>query len=170
MAPDRKPDFQRIVTEYGDSLLRMCYLYLRDVHLAQDAVQETFLKVHRHYASFRGNASEKTWIIRIAVNVCKNTMRGHWWRHVDIDASLQEIIGEEPALPDDTLLIEIMKLPPRYREVILLFYYQEMKIREIAEALGTPESTVAVRLKRARERLRPALKGWYFDEYEENDR
>jgi RNA polymerase sigma factor (sigma-70 family) len=170
LAPDRKPDFQRIVTKYGDSLLRMCYLYLKDVHLAQDAVQETFLRVHKHYSSYRGDAAEKTWIIRIAINVCKNTMRTHWWRRVDIGASLLEIPVAAPAEPDDTLLIEIMKLPPRYKEVILLFYYQEMKIREIAEALGAPESTVAVRLKRARERLKPALKGWYFDEYEKANR
>jgi len=170
LAPDRKPDFQRIIAEYGDSLLRMCYLYLRDVHLAQDAVQETFLRVHKHYGQFAERSSEKTWIVRIAINVCKNHMRSYWWRHVDIGMSLLEAIGEEPALPDDTLLMEIMKLPPRYREVILLFYYQEMKIREIAEVLGTPVSTVAVRLKRARERLTPVLKGWYYDEDEETNR
>lgn len=170
MAPDRSPDFQRIVTTYGDSLLRMCYLYLQDVHLAQDAVQETFLRVHKHYASYRGDAAEKTWIIRIAINVCKNYLRSNWLRRVDVVASLKSIPVKDPEGYDDTLIREIMKLPPRYKDVILLFYYQEMKIREIAEALGAPESTVAVRLKRARERLKKELKGWYFDEYEETYR
>lgn len=170
MAPDRSPDFQRIVSEYGDSLLRMCYLYLKDVHLAQDAVQETFLKVHRHYGQFMGHSSEKTWIVRIAINVCKNYLRSYWLRRVDVMASLKSIPVADPDGYDDTLIAEIMKLPPRYKDVILLYYYQEMKIREIAEALGAPVSTVAVRLKRARERLKPALKGWYFDEHERNDR
>jgi len=170
LAPDRSPDFQRIVTAYGDSLLRMCYLYLQDIHLAQDAVQETFLRVHKHYASFRGQASEKTWIVRIAINVCKNYLRSNWLRRVDAVASLKSIPAENPNEYDDTLIVEIMKLPPRYKDVILLYYYQEMKIREIAEALGAPASTVAVRLKRARERLKKALKGWYFDAYKENDR
>lgn len=170
MALDRKPDFQRIVSEYGDSLLRMCYLYLRDMHLAQDAVQETFLKVHKHYGQFRRHAAEKTWIVRIAVNTCKNYLRSCWRRRVDVVASLKSIPAENPEMYDDTLITEIMKLPQRYREVILLYYYQEMKIREIAEVLRAPASTVAVRLKRARERLKTALKGWYFDEYEGKDR
>ena len=62
----------RIVQQYGDALMRMCFLYLKDVHLAQDAVQDTWLKVYRNYDKFDANSSEKTWIMRIAINVCKD--------------------------------------------------------------------------------------------------
>ena len=78
--------------------------------------------------------------------------------------SLNEIpAAEDSPHEDDTLLREIMNLKPKYKEVILLFYYQDMKISEIARVLDAPESTVSVRLKRAREQLKKRLEGWYAD-------
>ena len=65
---------ERLMKEYGDTLLRMRYLYLKDYYLAQDAVQETFLKAMKAYGSFEHKASEKTWLTRIAVN-CSITIR-----------------------------------------------------------------------------------------------
>ncbi|MEA4986879.1 MAG: sigma-70 region 4 domain-containing protein, partial [Anaerovorax sp.] len=70
----------------------------------------------------------------------------------------------EDKIKDDTVLNEISKLKPKYREVILLFYYQELKVKEIVAALNITESAVTVRLSRAREQLKKSLKGWYFDE------
>ena len=61
-------NLERLINEYGDSLLRMCYLHLKDYHLAEDAVQETFIKAMRSYDSFGHRSSEKTWIMRIAIN------------------------------------------------------------------------------------------------------
>jgi RNA polymerase sigma-70 factor (ECF subfamily) len=72
--------------------------------------------------------------------------------------------SNDDTLQDETLLVEIMKLSPKYKEVILLFYYQDMKIREIAEVLNKPEATISVRLMRAREILKMKLKGWHYDE------
>ncbi len=163
---DSTTDIDELVYEYGDSLCRMCFLYLKDVHLAEDAVQDTFLKVYKSYPQFKGDSDIKTWIMRIAINVCKNYRRSFWWKHVDAAKSLQEIAfsSNPESLQDDTLVLEIMKLSPKYKEVILLFYYHDMPIREIARALNIPESTVAVRLKRAREQLKSKLEGWYYDE------
>ena len=61
-------DLERIVNEYGDALLRMCFLYLKDHAMAEDAVQETFLRAFRHQDDFQGKSSVKTWITRIAIN------------------------------------------------------------------------------------------------------
>lgn len=156
---------ERIVTQYSSALTRLCFLYLRDVHLAQDAVQDTFLKVYRSYGQFDASASEKTWVMRIAINVCKDYLRSAWHRRVNVVEALDEVPCEGPErAADDSLLTEVMRLKPRYREVVLLFYYQDMKISEIARVLGAPESTVAVRLKRARELLRRRLEGWYADD------
>jgi RNA polymerase sigma-70 factor (ECF subfamily) len=102
--------------------------------------------------------------MRIAINVCKNYLRSSWWKRIDETALLESIPAEEHTIGDDTLLLEIMKLSSKYKEVILLFYYQDMKIREIAEVLQIPEATVSVRLKRARELLKTKLKGWFYDE------
>ena len=157
--PDRNvaPDIKKLLDEYGNAVLRMCFLYLKDTHLAEDAVQDTFIKVYNSYSQFRGKSSEKTWIMRIAINVCKNYLRSSWWKHVKESAVLDDIPARENAVRDDTLLLEVMKLSRKYKEVVLLFYYQDMKIREIAEALQIPESTVSVRLKRAREKLKSNL-------------
>ena len=141
------PDMERIVREYGDTLLRTCFIYLKDVHLAQDAVQDTFLKIYRNYDKFNANSSEKTWIMRIAINVCKDYLRSAWHRRVNVQEVLAEIPTSSETHEDDTLLLEIMRLKPHYREVILLFYYHDMKISDIAKVVGAPESTVSVRLK-----------------------
>lgn len=166
--PNRKPipDMNRLIEEYGDSLLRMCFLYLKDTYLAEDAVQDTFIKIHKNYPKFKGDSQEKTWIMRIAINVCKNYLRSSWWKRIDETMILDNIpsSNSDDTLQDETLLLEIMKLSSKYKEVILLFYYQDMKIREIAEVLNTPEATISVRLKRAREILKMRLKGWYYDE------
>ncbi len=154
----------RIIHTYGNSVLRMCFLYLKDAHLAEDAAQETFLKVYRSYAQFDGSAGEKTWIMRIAINVCKDYLRSAWNRRVNVVEALQDIpVTQEYPHEDETLLQEVMRLKPKYQEVILLFYYQDMKISEIAKVLNAPESTVSVRLKRAREQLKKRLEGWYED-------
>lgn len=71
-------DLERVITEYGDSLLRMCFLYLKDIHLAEDAVQDTLIKAYLNYGKFRKDSSEKTWIVRIGINVCKNYLRSSW--------------------------------------------------------------------------------------------
>jgi RNA polymerase sigma-70 factor (ECF subfamily) len=66
---------QRLIDEYGNSLLRMCYLYFHDLQLAEDAVQDTYIKVYQNRDKFKGACSEKTWITGIAINVCKSHLR-----------------------------------------------------------------------------------------------
>ncbi|GAA0182844.1 sigma-70 family RNA polymerase sigma factor [Clostridium sediminicola] len=158
------PNMKRLLDEYGNSVLRMCFLYLKDTHLAEDALQDTFIKVYTNHSKFKGNSSEKTWIMRITINVCKNYLRSSWWKRIDESTVLENIPGDKDSIEDDSLLLEVMKLSPKYKEVILLYYYQDMKIREIAKALQRPESTVSVRLKRAREVLKVNLKGGFYDE------
>ena len=166
LVPNRneEPDIKELLDKYGNSVLRMCFLYLKDSHLAEDATQDTFIKVYKSYSQFNGISSEKTWIIRIAVNVCKNYLRSSWWKRIDESVILDSIPADEKTFGDDSLLLQVMSLSRRYKEVVLLFYYQDMKIREIAEALQIPESTVSVRLKRARETLKSNLEGRYLYE------
>ena len=84
----------------------------------------------------------------------------------DAEAALESIpaVYDAGVIDNDALLVNIMKLKPKYKEVILLYYYQDMKIREISDVLKTPEGTVSARLKRAREILKIQLKGWYYDD------
>jgi len=158
---DREQILIELVEKYQGMLLRMCYVYLRDRELAKDAVQESFLKAYRGLEDFRGESSEKTWLIRIAINTCKNIRRSAWMRHHDRRITPEEL--PQAAVPseegDRGIMCDIMQLPAKLKEVILLYYWQDMNVNEIADALGVAQSTVSRRLKRARDKLRDVLDG-----------
>lgn len=160
-------DLGRWLSLYGNDLLRLCFLYLGDYHLAEDALQDTFEKALKAYGRFRGACGEKTWLTRIAINVCKNQLRAPWHkRRVDDEAFLAQLAAPEGAdkESDEALLLAVMHLAPKYKEAVLLFYYQEMKLKEIAQALHIPEATVSTRLARARAQLKQTAKEWYDGE------
>ncbi|MEG1196675.1 MAG: sigma-70 family RNA polymerase sigma factor, partial [Clostridia bacterium] len=135
------------------------YALLRDEDEAQDAVQETFLKAYKAMAAFRGECNEKTWLMRIAINTCRDFRRSAWYRYLDRRITPEDLplaaSPEEEAHAE--LTAEIMRLPQRLQEVTLLHYYQNMTTREVAEALQIPQSTVSARLRRARLKLRTLL-------------
>ena len=93
--PAGRSELDRLMEEYGSALLRMCALYLKDADLAQDAVQDTFVKAYRHLREYRGESSEKTWLTSIAMNVCRDYLRTAWFRHISrVDP---ELLPEKPA-------------------------------------------------------------------------
>ncbi len=155
-------DAQRLLDAYGDTLLRLCLLYLGDQALAEDAVQETFLRALRAWPRFRGESSEETWLTRIAINVCKNELRSPWRRRRAPAESLDTLAVEGPDPEDDTLVRAVSHLPLKYREVVVLYYYREWSTTQIAQRLGISVSTVTVRLSRARKMLHERLEGWYY--------
>lgn len=154
----------RLVNQYQTLLLRMCYLYLHDRALAEDAVQETYLKAYRALDTFRGECSEKTWLNRIAINTCRDMRRSSWFRYVDRRVTMEALpeAATEPGEEDIELTLSVMRLPQKLKEVVLLYYYQDMNTTEIAGALGVAQSTVSTRLKRARTRLRSILEGRHY--------
>ena len=159
--PDREERLNQMVLAHEKDLLRLCTLYLRDAELARDAVQESFLKAYRRMDRFRGNASEKTWLFRIAINTCKDMLRGGWFRHVDHTAVLDTlpVPVAPPSVEHIALTSAIMALPGKYREVVLLHCDQGMTIRETARALGISPPAVINRLNKARSQLKAALEG-----------
>lgn len=161
--PSRTPEekITRLVEIYQLPLLRLCFAYLHDRHLAEDAVQETFLKAYRGMDAFRGEASEKTWLSRIAVNQCRDLKKSGWFRHTDRRVTLDMLPqpADRPSEKDDALTLAVMALPVRLRETVLLYYFQDMTTVEIAQTLRVSQQAVSSRLMRARKRLRAALEG-----------
>ena len=161
MGPNRTPEEEitRLVEAYQVPLLRLCFAYLHDRHLAEDAVQETFLKALRALDTFRGEASEKTWLSRIAVNQCRDMRKSGWMRHTDrrVTPDMLPEPSEQPSEKDDALTLAVMALPIRLREAVLLYYFQDMTVNEIAQTLRVTQQAVSSRLMRARKRLRGAL-------------
>ena len=156
----------RMVDEYQTALLRACYVCLHDRQLAEDAVQETFIKAYKTLDTFRGECGEKTWLMKVAVNTCRDMLRSKWFRHLDRRVTPDELpeAATQPEAEDMALTLSVMNLPQKYREVTLLYYYENMTMVEIAEALGVSQSTVSTRLTRARARLRQTLEGGRNDE------
>lgn len=159
---------ERLLQEYGDTLLRMCYLYLKDYHLAEDAVQETFIKALKSYDSFQKKSSEKTWITRIAINTCKNIMRSHWFRMTRDNADMHITTISDNPIDEfhrkNSVTEAIMKLGVSDRAVIVLYYYQELPVKEIAGVIGKSQNTTLQRLNRARMKLKKILMEEGYDE------
>ncbi len=144
-------------------LLRTCYLLLRDAALAEDAVQETFVKAWRAYGSYRGEAAEKTWLMRIAVNTCRDMQRSAWLRRIDRRVDMADLPepSEDFSPPDDTVTSAILSLPDGLRQVVTLRYYQGFTVQEVADVLHVHRRTVHYRLDKAERILRDALEEWY---------
>lgn len=164
LVPSDVQALERLMGEYGDSVLRMCHMLLRDKELARDAAQESFLKAYRAINTLRDREAEKAWLMRIAVNTCRDMQRTGWWRMVDRRMTPEDLPRQGDDIPDPTLLNEVMSLPLKYRQVVVLHYYQGMQLEEIARALNKPAGTIRSQMKRAKEKLHDRLKGWYDDE------
>lgn len=144
-------------------LLRTCYLLVKDVALAEDAVQDTFVKAWQAHDHFRGEASEKSWLMRIAVNTCRDLRRGKWFRHVDRQVRMEDL--PEPAetfqWEDDTVTRAILALPDGLRQVVTLRYYQGFTVQEAADILKLSRRAVHYRLEKAERLLKESLGEWY---------
>lgn len=162
-SPDVKKEMhlEQLMNQYGDSLLRLCYLYLKDAGLAQDAVQDTFVKAWNKMDAFEGRSSEKTWLCRIAVNTCRDYKKSRWMRFVDMRHSIEDI--PLPIQPVDPIVRDVYEtvkaLPEKYRICVLLYYWQHMTLEEAADVLSVSKSAVHHRLEKARELLKTELEG-----------
>lgn len=157
---DREAEITRMMATYGGMLAGLCTAMLGDPDLAQDVTQETFLRAYRSLSRFDGR-SEKTWLTRIAVNLCRDQWRSRWFRHVDRRVT-PEMLPEPAAPPDEQtgpVLEAVGMLPGKLREVVLLRYFQDMDVDEIARALRINRATVYRRLDKAHGELRMLLKG-----------
>ena len=148
---------------YGTAILRTCFVILSDAREAEDAMQDTFLRAWRAMDTFeqRNGASVKTWLMRIAVNTCKDYRRTQWLRHRSQTSPIDEL--PEAVLPTTNvsreLFLTVMGLPDKYKQVVLLYHYQNMTMEEVADALRVSRPAVSRRLKKAYELLRAELEG-----------
>lgn len=152
-------ELNRLVAEYQKTLLHMCSFWLKDALQAEDAVQEVYIKAYKALPGFRHECSEKTWLMRIAANVCRDMQKSRWSRFVNRSVDIANL--PEPAYEmighDDEVIQAVQALPVQLREVILLHFWQHMSLTEIAVILNTSLSTVSRRLKDAKKRLRIQL-------------
>ena len=150
-----RAEAERLVETYSDLILRLSYTYLKSTEDAQDICQSVFLKLLQPPRSFGSPEHERAWIIRAAVNLCKDHLKSRWRRStVGLEAA-----GEvpAPAAEEGSLLSAVELLPPKYRAVIYRYYYEGYNAREIGDLLGEKPATISTRLDRGRRRLRDLL-------------
>ena len=131
-------------------------------------MQDTFLKAWHSMDRFeaRNGCSEKTWLMRIAVNTCRDYRRSQWFKHVDASVALDSLQQPFTGIPQEErlMMLDILRLPEKYKQVLLLYYYQDMTLEEVGEALHMSRSTVHHRLKRAEMLMKRTLTGGEIDE------
>jgi RNA polymerase sigma-70 factor (ECF subfamily) len=155
---------EQIVEDHGDDVLRYAYLYLGNREWAEDASQQVFLRAYQNLRHYRGEASMKTWVLRIAVNVCKNIRGSRAYKKAMAECPLDAL--ESHTSQDHHLVSEnkeiwqkVLLLPDKYCNVVLLKYYHGYKTEEIAGLLKLTPTAVRSRLSRAMEKLREDMEG-----------
>ena len=164
----REQRLQEWIDLYANDIIRICFVYLADRDQAEDAMQDTFLKAWKSMPSYerKGIENDKAWLMRIAVNVCRDYRRSAWFRHVDRRVSLDSLPRALEAADgrDRELTMDICRLPVKYRQVVLLYYFEGMNTREVSQALVLAPATAHRRLKKAEEMLKDAWGGGDEDE------
>lgn len=154
-------DISRLLTQYGDMVLRISYAYLKNQADAEDVSQDVFLKLMDKKPAFHDKTHEKSWLIRTTINMCKNKVGLFWNKNrCAIDAVPEESRWDHYR-SDDFVRDAVMSLPEKYRILIHLYYYEGFSTPELAKLTNQREATVRSSLHRARERLKEILKEEY---------
>lgn len=155
----RPEDFDAFVTRNENRLFRAALSVTGNVTDAEDILQEAFLRAYEKAPEFTSEEHEKAWLMKVTVNLCKSRLRSPWHRRrVELTESYPASGPEQ-----HELLEQVMALPPKYRTVIHLYYYEGYSTKDISELTGQKESTVRSRLARARQKLKSVLEE---EEYE----
>lgn len=160
MAP-KQQYIENLMQEYGDMVYRLAISRVKNKEEAEDIFQEVFLKIYEKMPEFVNKENEKYWIIRVTINLSKNSLTTAWHRKVG-PLLEQEITFTENESRD--VYFEVLRLPLKYRTIIQLFYYEDLTIEEISEIMKVNSNTIKTRLRRAREKLKTILEGGF--EYE----
>ena len=145
---------EQALRDYGAPILHLAYSYLPSRADAEDVLQDTMVQYLRTAPTFTEERQRKAWLYKVAANLCKNHLSASWNR---ISALPEDFPSD--GIPEESigLLQAVSALPPKYREVVHLFYYEDATTAEIAKILGKPETTVRSLLFRARKTLKRQL-------------
>lgn len=143
-------DIETLFQKHKDDVYRLALSYTRSVEEAEDVCQTVFLKA---IGAAVQPGKERAWLMQVTANQCRNLLRSAWWKktrpleeaQIPVSAEFRDVFRQ------------VMSLPPKYRVVIYLRYYEQYSTKEMSSLLRISQSTVTTRLSRAREMLRPML-------------
>ncbi|WP_107839146.1 sigma-70 family RNA polymerase sigma factor [Metasolibacillus meyeri] len=163
---------EQFIHEHGEELLRLAFTYVKSKEIAEDIVQDVLLKAFEKQQEFRGAASYRTYLYRMTINRSYDYLRSWSYKNTVLTMKIQTIFqgassAEKQAITNSEqqqIGHAVLALPIKYREVIVLYYYKDMKVETIAEILNCSVNTVKTRLRRGREKLKYSLEGSGYDE------
>ncbi|WP_025785435.1 sigma-70 family RNA polymerase sigma factor [Sporosarcina sp. D27] len=157
-------NLEQVMDDYGDYLLRVAYVYVKNQSTAEDIVQDVLIRYYQRSDQFRDESSLKTYLVKMTVNRSHDYLSS--WAHKRILLK-EKIVGNKTRKTPErhmieqetsqTVLTALLSLKLKYREVLVLYYYEESSTVEIANILNCPEATVRTRLQRARVQLKERL-------------
>lgn len=146
----------RAIEKYADMVRRVCFIYLKNKDDVEDIFQDVFLQLYRYEKCFDSDDHEKAWLLRVAINKCKDLHKSFFRRNVcpldDVELSFEDESENE-------ILHEVLALPKKYKDVIYLFYYEGYSVPEISKILRVKENTIYSHLHRAKIMLKEKLEG-----------
>lgn len=152
--------YDAVLQKYADTVAGVCVMRLQNWADAEDCFQNTFIKLFQHSPDFQSETHLKAWLIRVAVNECRNYIAKNR-RFLSLNTTDKATAGEPSAWHDNERDISwaLMRTEPKYREVLYLHYCEQYKVAEIAEILSIKPNTVKTLLKRGREKLKKIYGG-----------
>jgi RNA polymerase sigma-70 factor (ECF subfamily) len=170
---DKDAWLENIMEEFGERLTKLAYNYIKDWKLAEDVVQDVFITCYKQYESIDKITSFKSWIFRITINKSKDVLKSSSIRKVIINSNLFNLFTSKELSPEmvmikrgeeELLSMCVLSLPVKYREVIILYYYEELPIEEISEILKINRNTIKTRLVRGRDKLKNMVERYGYNE------
>lgn len=148
--------YDQVLHKYADTVTGICLARLENMADAEDCFQNVFIKLFQKSPAFRDEDHLKAWLIRVAINECKDQLSRNRRRHLPLDR-----IGDAAISREDERDVSwaLLRTEPKYREVLYLYYCERYKVIEIASILGKKPNTVKTLLKRGREQLRKIYGG-----------
>lgn len=148
----------RAIERYSDTVRRLCMIHLKNYADTEDIFQTVFLKYVLSSVSFESEEHEKAWIIRVTINACKDLLKSFFRSRT---VSLEQLLDQPaPLAPEHREVLEaVLALPPKYKDVVYLHYYEGYTAPEIGRILGKNVNSVYTLLTRARQLLRETLGG-----------
>lgn len=152
-------NIEAIMHTYGNMLFRLCLITLGSANDAEDVVQETMIKYLQKAPKFENAEHEKAWLIRVAINKCKDMLR---FKNRHQVVNIDEIIEFTTNASDNDILDALMTLPNKFRTVLILYYVEEYSMEDIAKVIGRTKSAVKMRLQKGRKLLEEAYRKEYM--------
>lgn len=143
-----------LIETYSDMLIRISYSYMKNLSDAEDITQEVFIKLLEKRPNFKNETHEKSWLIRVAINLSKDKLKSSYFKNT---TSLEDDFVDTTQ-EDNDVIQAVLSLPVKYRSIVFLYYYENYSISEISNILNIKESTVGSQLSRGRKLLKSILK------------